>query len=181
MIVLKLKGPLFSLSTTRIENTSKIIYPLDVLSLQLAVEAGCRTMSEDSYDAKMQEKYGEDTSSHPVVDKEVWAEMSGPNKKRRFLGGRSLDIGVHGSIPSSSANVMGSFHKVQEDIKEAVNAAISTFVETRLTSVLQTQLMSIPSYLTFMALKLEMLRKVKEQLRRNMLTMKIDFISNSLN
>ncbi|KAK7250972.1 hypothetical protein RIF29_33787 [Crotalaria pallida] len=78
------------------------------------------------------------STPNPVVDKEVWAEMSGPNKKGRFLGGRTLNIGVHGSIPSSSANVMGSSHKVQEDIKEALNAAISTFVETQLTSVLQT-------------------------------------------
>ncbi|KAJ1418050.1 putative transposase, Ptta/En/Spm, plant [Sesbania bispinosa] len=85
----------------------------------------------DSYDTTMLKKYGEDSSVHPMIDSEVWAEVIGPNKKRRVLGGHSLDIDIHGSMATSYSTGTGPFRiaaQIQEDVKEAVNAAMSSFV-----------------------------------------------------
>lgn len=79
----------------------------------------------------MLEKYGEDSSMHPLVDSKVWAEVLGPNKRKAF-GGR-FDIG--GTVPPSSSNATGTSRTLaptQEDIKEAENAAMTSFVQTQL-------------------------------------------------
>lgn len=87
----------------------------------------------------MLEKYGEDSSMHPIVDSEVWADVSG-HKKKRVLGGRSLDIDAHGSMATSSSDASGPSRTVvptNEDIKEAVNKAMSSFVQTQLMPMLE--------------------------------------------
>ena len=84
----------------------------------------------------MLKKYGEDPSTHPMLDSEAWLDISGSKKKRKIRCS-SLDIGIHGS---SSSEVTGSsFAKAptKEDIKEAVNVAMSSFVETQLMPILE--------------------------------------------
>ncbi|KAJ1410165.1 putative transposase, Ptta/En/Spm, plant [Sesbania bispinosa] len=94
----------------------------------------------ESYDTIMLKKYGEDSSMHPMIDSEVWAEVIGPNKKRRVLGGPSLDIGIHGSMATSYSTDTGPSRiatPIQEDVKEAVNGAMSSFVQTHLVPMLE--------------------------------------------
>ncbi|KAJ1406204.1 putative transposase, Ptta/En/Spm, plant [Sesbania bispinosa] len=57
----------------------------------------------ESYETAMSEKYGEDSSTHPAVDSEIWLHAASENKKGRVHDiGRSLDIGILGSIHASS-------------------------------------------------------------------------------
>ncbi|KAJ1381361.1 putative transposase, Ptta/En/Spm, plant [Sesbania bispinosa] len=94
----------------------------------------------DSYDMAMLKKYGEDSSVHPMIDSEVWAEVIGPNKKRRVLGGHSLDIDIHGSMATSYSTGTGPSRimaPIQEDVKEAVNVAMTSFVQTHLVPMLE--------------------------------------------
>lgn len=90
----------------------------------------------ESYDTAMLEKYGEDSSTHPKVDSLVWEEVSGPNKKRRTLGGRSLDI--RGS--TSFADGIDPFEipaRTEEAIQKAVDKAMTSFVQTQLVPMLE--------------------------------------------
>lgn len=70
-------------------------------------------------------------SMHPMSDLEVWAEISGSKKKRKIIGGSSLDIGNHESS-SSYARA-----PIKEDITEVVNAVMSSFVQTQLVPILE--------------------------------------------
>ena len=83
----------------------------------------------------MLKKYGEDSSIHPMVDSEVWLEISGSKKKRKIRGS-SLDIGIHGSSPSEVVGSSCARAPTNEDIKEAVNVAMSSFVKTQLMPIL---------------------------------------------
>lgn len=96
----------------------------------------------------MSRKYGRDPSRHPVVDPEVWAvsgpnkKVSGSNKKRRIVVGNSLDINIDEPTPGSSSQVPGSSRTVaptpaQGGIKEAVDSAMSTFVQSQLVPMLE--------------------------------------------
>jgi len=83
----------------------------------------------------MLEKYGEDSSTHPKVDLEVWEEASGPNKKRQTLRGRSL--GISGS--TSFAYGIGPFGipaTTEEAIQKVVDKAMTPIVQTQLALVL---------------------------------------------
>ena len=67
---------------------------------------------------------------HPVVDPDLWVEMSSSNKRRKFIEN-------HGS---SSSEVHGSSHArapLKEDIAEAVNEAMSSFVQMQLIPILE--------------------------------------------
>ena len=57
----------------------------------------CLILFQESYDVAMLKKIGEDSSTHPMVDSEVWVEISGSKKKRKIRGS-SLDIGIHGGM-----------------------------------------------------------------------------------
>ncbi|KAJ1440378.1 putative transposase, Ptta/En/Spm, plant [Sesbania bispinosa] len=62
----------------------------------------------ESHEPAMSEKYGEDSSTHPVIDSKIWLQAAGENKKGRVHGiGRSLDIGIIGSTHASSSDVVG--------------------------------------------------------------------------
>ncbi|KAJ1386943.1 hypothetical protein SESBI_40409 [Sesbania bispinosa] len=62
----------------------------------------------ESYETAMSEKYGKDSSTHPIVDSEIWLQAAGENKKGRVHDiGRSLDIGILGSTHASSSDVVG--------------------------------------------------------------------------
>ncbi|CAI8587696.1 unnamed protein product [Vicia faba] len=94
------------------------------------------------YDTIMLEKYGEDSSNHPVFDPKVWAEVSGMNKKRRAYEGRSYDVDTPGPMPISYPHDIGPSHTAapkptEEYIKEAVNTAMASFVQTQLAPMLQ--------------------------------------------
>lgn len=101
----------------------------------------------DLYDTMMLEKYGEDFSMHPEFDSEVWAEVSGMNKKRRAYEAPSLVIGNPGPRYTSHADAGGPSHTAagpfrtvaptEEYIKEAVNTAMTSFVQTQLAPMLQ--------------------------------------------
>jgi hypothetical protein len=100
----------------------------------------------------MLEKYGEDISTHPEFDSEVWAEVSGMNKKRRTYGyeGRNLDAGNPGPMSTSYLEAAGPSrtHTVaptEEYIKEAVNTAMTSFMQTQLAPMLQPILSMIGS------------------------------------
>jgi len=96
----------------------------------------------------MLEKYGEDFSMHPEFDSEVWAEVSGMNKKRRAYEAPSLVIGNPGPMSTSHANAGGPSRTVaptEEYIKEAVNTAMTSFVQTQLAPMLQPILSMIGS------------------------------------
>ncbi|KAJ1427915.1 putative transposase, Ptta/En/Spm, plant [Sesbania bispinosa] len=95
-----------------------------------------RTFLLDSYDAAMIEKYGDDYARHPIVDPEVWAKVSGSNKKRRFLGGHSLDIEPMLTPPSKVTEPSRLLGPTQQDIKDAVNAAMTSFVQTQMVPML---------------------------------------------
>ncbi|XP_045812786.1 uncharacterized protein LOC123906813 isoform X3 [Trifolium pratense] len=111
------------------------------------------------YDTIMLEKYGEDMSMHPEFDSEVWAEVSGMNKKRRTYGyeGRNLDTGTFGPMSTSDPEAAGPSrtHTVaprthtaaptEEYIKEAVNTAMTSFMQTQLAPMLQPILSMIGS------------------------------------
>jgi len=50
----------------------------------------------------MTEKYGEDTSKHPITDSGVWIKTGGENRKGRIYGiGHSLDLGIDPHVSSS--------------------------------------------------------------------------------
>lgn len=91
----------------------------------------------------MLEKYGEDSSNHPVFDSKVWAEVSGMNKKkRRAYEGRSFDVDTPGPMPISYPHDIGPSRTAaptptEEYIKEAVNTAMASFVQTQLAPMLQ--------------------------------------------
>lgn len=94
----------------------------------------------DLYDTMMLEKYGEDFSMHPEFDSEVWAEVSGMNKKRRAYEAPSLVIGNSRPMSTSHADAGGPSRTVaptEEYIKEAVNTAMTSFVQTQLAPMLQ--------------------------------------------
>ncbi|WJX56846.1 hypothetical protein P8452_42462 [Trifolium repens] len=104
------------------------------------------------YDTIMLEKYGEDISTHPEFDSKVWAEVSGMNKKRRTYGyeGRNLDVGNPGPMSTSYLEAAGPSrtHTVaptEEYIKEAVNTAMTSFMQTQLAPMLQPILSMIGS------------------------------------
>jgi len=51
----------------------------------------------------MTEKYGEDTSKHPIVDFSVWIKTGGKNRKGRIYGiGHSLDLDIGPHVSSST-------------------------------------------------------------------------------
>ncbi|XP_058777026.1 uncharacterized protein LOC131651374 isoform X3 [Vicia villosa] len=93
------------------------------------------------YDTVMLEKYGEDSSNHPVFDSKVWAEVSGMDKKkRRAYEGRSYDVDTPGPMPISYPQDIGPSRiaaPTEEYIKEAVNTAMASFVQTQLAPMLQ--------------------------------------------
>ncbi|KAJ1427914.1 putative transposase, Ptta/En/Spm, plant [Sesbania bispinosa] len=66
-------------------------------------------------------KYEKDSSRHPMVDPEVKAKVSGPNKKRRVPEGQNLDIDIHDTMHTSSSKVDPSCiaTHTQEVVKEA--------------------------------------------------------------
>ena len=41
---------------------------------------------QESYENAMTEKYGKDTSKHPIVDSGVWIKTGGENRKGRIYG-----------------------------------------------------------------------------------------------
>ena len=50
----------------------------------------------------MTEKYGEDTSKHPIVDSGVWIKIGGENRKGKIYGiGHSLDLSISPHVSSS--------------------------------------------------------------------------------
>jgi hypothetical protein len=60
----------------------------------------------------MVDKYGEDESTHPMVDPDIWREVSGPNKKGRVRGlGKTLSIGSS----SSCATTFRSARRVENE------------------------------------------------------------------
>ncbi|KAJ1423946.1 putative transposase, Ptta/En/Spm, plant [Sesbania bispinosa] len=63
----------------------------------------------ESYETAMSEKYGEDSSTHPAVDSEIWLQAAGPS--------------VH---PTPMTN---------EDVTTAVNAALTSFMETQISQM----------------------------------------------
>lgn len=96
----------------------------------------------------MLEKYGEDLSMHPEFDSEVWAEVSGMNKKRRAYETCRLVIGNPGPMSTSHADAIGPSRPVattEEYIKEAVNTAMTSFMQTQLAPMLQPILSMIGS------------------------------------
>ncbi|CAL5209749.1 unnamed protein product [Lathyrus oleraceus] len=46
----------------------------------------------ESYDTTILEKYGEDSSTHPMIDPKVWAEVSGHKKTRHTFMDHSLEV-----------------------------------------------------------------------------------------
>ena len=111
----------------------------------------------------MSQKYGEDSSSHPTVDPEVWMDVAGPNKKGRVHGmGHSMDLGIHHqSMHASSLEVAGQSQtsaSPQVDINTIVNTAVSSalhsaldvamtsFVRTQLVPILEPILSRIPGF-----------------------------------
>ncbi|KAG4377475.1 hypothetical protein GLYMA_18G126951v4 [Glycine max] len=78
----------------------------------------------------MLEKYGEDSSKHPLVDSTTWVELLGSKKRRVF-----------GTMATSSSKVIGhpshTSISTQEVIKEVVNVAMTSFVDDSLMPMLE--------------------------------------------
>ena len=68
----------------------------------------------------MLEKYGDDFSTHPAVDSNLWADTFSHHKMRQNFVGRSLDLG--GFVSASSAEFTGPSNILatsEEAIKKA--------------------------------------------------------------
>ena len=76
----------------------------------------------------MLEKYGEDYSKHSLVDSTVWADALGSKKRRVF-----------GTMATSFSKVIGLSHTSisTQVIKEAVNVAMTSFIDNRLMPMLE--------------------------------------------
>ncbi|XP_045788293.1 uncharacterized protein LOC123883508 isoform X4 [Trifolium pratense] len=96
----------------------------------------------ESYDTAMLEKYGEDFSSHPIVDSKVWTKSFGYKKTRNTFVGRSLDL--NSSVPASSAEA-NIIVTSEEFIKKAVDRAMTSFVQSQLAPMLEPILSMIRS------------------------------------
>lgn len=83
----------------------------------------------------MTHKYGEDTSTHPVINYDLWLKATGENKKKKVCGlGPSLDlctasISTHASskaIPSSTTPAPLTEERVIDIINDAFNSFLQT-------------------------------------------------------
>lgn len=86
----------------------------------------------------MLEKYGDDFSTHPAVDSNLWADTFSHHKTRQTFVGRSLDLG--GFVSASSAEFTGPSNILatsEEAIKKAVDKAMSSFVQSQLMPLLE--------------------------------------------
>ncbi|GAU32133.1 hypothetical protein TSUD_218840 [Trifolium subterraneum] len=77
----------------------------------------------ESYDTAMLEKYGEDLSTHPIVDSKVWTKSFGYKKARQTFVRRSLDL--DGSVSASSAEA-NRIVTSEEFIKNVVDRAMTS-------------------------------------------------------
>ena len=97
----------------------------------------------------MSQKYGEDSSTYPEVDPEVWLEATGPNKKGRVHGvGHSLDIGIHDprrDISSEATGPSSARPVTHADVADAINAAMPNVINATLSTFVQSQLLPILS------------------------------------
>ncbi|KAG5059408.1 hypothetical protein JHK87_000437 [Glycine soja] len=89
----------------------------------------------ESYEVSMTHKYGEDTSTHPVINYDLWLKATGENKKKKVCGlGPSLDlctaiISTHASskaIPSSTTPAPLTKERVIDIINDAFNFFLQT-------------------------------------------------------
>ncbi|GAU48222.1 hypothetical protein TSUD_371220 [Trifolium subterraneum] len=88
----------------------------------------------ESYDTAMLEKYGQDLSTHPIVDSKVWTKSFGYKKARQTFVRRSLDL--DGSVSASSAEA-NRIVTSEEFIKNTVDRAMTSFVQLQLTPMLE--------------------------------------------
>lgn len=81
----------------------------------------------------MSQKYGEDISSFPEVDNDVWLDVAGPSKKGRVYGlGNSLPLANCESSQGSSASNMSTTSKeanMREVVKEVVCEQIAPLMQ----------------------------------------------------
>jgi hypothetical protein len=56
------------------------------------VNYNIQNVFRESYDTAMLEKYGEDFSTHPIVDSKVWTKSFGYKKMGQTFVGRNLDL-----------------------------------------------------------------------------------------
>ncbi|KAK2446721.1 hypothetical protein QL285_017489 [Trifolium repens] len=97
----------------------------------------------ESYDTAMLEKYGEDFSTHPIVDSKVWTKSFGYKKMRQTFVGRSLDLNRSQSATmTTDANIISTS---EEFIKKAVDRAMTSFVQSQLVPMLEPILSMIQS------------------------------------
>ncbi|XP_058741404.1 uncharacterized protein LOC131613779 [Vicia villosa] len=89
----------------------------------------------ESYDMAILEKYGEDSSTHPMIDPKVWVKVSGQKKTRHTFMDRSLDVRRTMSAPF--VDVTSHSRTMEEDIKKAVDKAMTSFVQTQLAPMLE--------------------------------------------
>lgn len=90
---------------------------------------------QESYDTAI---LGEDSSTHPIINPKMWAEVSGHKKTRNIFMDRSLDVRRTMYVPFS--DVIGHSKTIvtyEEDIKKVVDKAMTSFVQIQLTSTLE--------------------------------------------
>ncbi|RZC28459.1 hypothetical protein D0Y65_000442 [Glycine soja] len=89
----------------------------------------------ESYEVSMTHKYGEDTSTHLVINYDLWLKATGENKKKKVCGlDPSLDlctasISTHASskaIPSSTTPAPLTEERVIDIINDAFNSFLQT-------------------------------------------------------
>ncbi|WJX85980.1 hypothetical protein P8452_68351 [Trifolium repens] len=97
----------------------------------------------ESYDTAMLEKYGEDFSTHPIVDSKVWTKSFGYKKMRQTFVGRSLDL--NRSLSASMTTDANIISTSEEFIKKAVDRAMTSFVQSQLVPMLEPILSMIQS------------------------------------
>ena len=107
------------------------------------VNYNIQNVFQESYDTAMLEKYGEDFSTHPIVDSKVWTKSFGYKKMRQTFVGRSLDL--NRSLSASMTTDANIISTSEEFIKKAVDRAMTSFVQSQLVPMLEPILSMIQS------------------------------------
>lgn len=103
---------------------------------------------QESYGTTILEKYGEDSSTHPMIDPKVWAEVSGHKKTRHTFMDHSLEVRrTMSALFSDVTGMSAPFSDVtshsrtivtyEEDIKKVVDKTMTSFVQTQLAPMLE--------------------------------------------